>query len=72
MIKNITLVTNYGQENPIGFTYGINIRGIKRQVDSNSVTTKLFVKPSENDTAKNGICSIQTADENLAAEIFSF
>lgn len=68
--KILTFKTELGKDNYAGFSYEINISGIKRTVDSTSLATKMYVEVVDNENAENGICSIQTADNNLGKEIF--
>lgn len=68
--KWVTLVSNYGKENQIGFTYGLNVTAINRNVDSNSLSTKLYVEYCENASDPNGIITIQKAKDNLSKENF--
>lgn len=60
---------NYiGQENPIDFVYGIDVKDIQRTIDSKSIITKLIVKPNSNEYAPNGFCTIATAQNNPTGE----
>lgn len=71
-LKWVTLVSNYGEPNQVGFTYGININGIQRVVETNSLATKLYVDYCENNATKDGIITIQKATDNLSKENFIF
>lgn len=68
--KILTFKTEFGKDNYAGFSYEINISGISRTIDSNSLATKMYVEVVDNENAENGICSIQTADNNLGKELF--
>lgn len=59
-----------GDENHIGFKYGINLKSIRRTIDSESIATKLIVKNNSNEYADGGFCSIATASENPTGENF--
>lgn len=68
--KILTFKTEFGKDNYAGFSFDINLSGISRVVDSNSLATKMYVEIVDNENAEDGICSIQTADNNLAKELF--
>lgn len=56
-------------ENSLGFKYGINLKSIKRSVDSESIATKIIVKNNNQEFAKDGMCSISRAVSNPSGEI---
>ena len=55
-------------ENYAGFKYGINLKGIKRTVDSNSIASKVIVKPNNQEYATDGMCTIARAPSNQTGE----
>lgn len=55
-------------ENHAGFKYGINLKGIKRTVDSNSIASKVIVKPNNQEYATDGMCTIARAPSNQTGE----
>lgn len=57
-----------GKDNYAGFKYGINLKNIKRTVDSNSITSKVIVKPNNQEYAIDGMCSIARAPSNQTGE----
>lgn len=59
-----------GQDNYVGFKYGINLKSIQRTVDSESIVSKIIVKNNSNEFAKDGFCSIARASENPSGENF--
>lgn len=65
MKKHVFFMTERGEDNPYGFRYEKNLSFITRSVDSNSITTKLFVENVDSELSKTGLCSIQTAKDNL-------
>lgn len=65
MKKHIAYMTEKGSVNYAGFRYEKNLTGIDRNIDSQSITTKLYVEPIDSNLAKNGICTIQTAPDNI-------
>lgn len=68
--KTVTLTDNYGQENNIGFRYGVNLSKIARAVKSDELVTKLYVPEIENSAAADGYCSISEAKLNPSGENF--
>ena len=61
-----------GQDNQVGFHYGINVNAISRQILSDQIVTKLIVKNNSNQFAEDGFCSIARAPENPPKENFLF
>lgn len=61
-------------ENHLGFKYGINLKGIKRSDDSDTITSKLIVKDNSNEHADNGFCTIARAQSSPHGEreIYNF
>lgn len=59
-----------GQENYSGFKYGINLKSIKRDIDSEEIVSKVIVKNNSNEFGKDGFCSIARAAENPNGENF--
>lgn len=55
-------------ENYAGFKYGINLKGIKRTVDSNSIASKVIIKPNNQEYAIDGMCTIARAPSNQTGE----
>lgn len=68
--KTVTLSDNYGQENNIGFRYGVNLSKIARTVKSDELVTKLYIPEIENSAAADGYCSISEAKLNPSGENF--
>ena len=68
--KEIAFKDFIGQDNFIGFKYGINLKGIKRTLDSDGIVSKIIVKDNSNEFAKDGFCSISRAKENPTKENF--
>jgi len=64
----------FDQENWAGFKYGINVDDIKRNTVSDSISTKIIVNDNVNEFAKDGICSIVRASDNISGErnLFNF
>ena len=59
-----------GKDNYTGFKYGINLKTIKRTIDSEGIVSKLIVKNNSNEFANDGFCSIARATESPNGENF--
>ena len=68
--KYISFHEYVGHPNYAGFKYGINLKDIKRTVDSDGIISKLIVKNNSNEFATDGFCSIARATENPNGENF--
>jgi phage minor structural protein len=68
--KKIRFKRYVGQENWNGFKYGVNLKHIKRTIDSNQISTRVIVKPNKNEFAESGFCTIQRAHDNPLKENF--
>ena len=68
--KFVTFHKRIGQKQHAGFRYGINLKGIKRSLDSGGLATKLIVKNNTNEFAENGSCNISLAASNPSGENF--
>ena len=57
-----------------GFRYGVNMKSLKRTVESGAVASKLIVKDNTNEFAPDGICSIRRAHDNPSGDnlVFNF
>ena len=66
--KKIKFRRYIGQDNYVGFRYGVNLKQITRQVNSNSIVTKLIVPDNTNEYANNGFCTIARAGSNETGE----
>lgn len=62
--KKVTFHNYTGSENAAGFKYGINLNGVKREINSDSICTKLIVENNSNQFADNGFCSVARADNS--------
>lgn len=72
--KKIVFKEYIGKENYAGFRYGINLKGITRNIDSKQIVTKLIVESNSNEYAPDGFCSIQRATMNPSRDtaIYNF
>ena len=69
-LKTIYLKQFTGDLNYAGFKYGINLKSIKRTLDSKDLVSRLVVKENTNEHAIDGFCTIQRASENPIKESF--
>lgn len=65
MKKHVFFMTEKGAEQYSGFRYEKNLSSISRTVDSNSLTTKMYVESVDSDLTDSGLCTIQTAEDNI-------
>ena len=70
--KWITFHEYIGKENQSGFKYGINLKNIKRTLNSDGAVSKMVVKNNSNQFAKNGFCSIARAKDNPTGENYLY
>ena len=66
--KTVKFFNYVGQENHVGFKYGVNSKDIKRTIDSNQIVSKLIVKANSNEYAPNGFCSIARAPASVTKD----
>lgn len=53
-----------GEDQNIGFIYGLDLKTVKRTIDSKQIVTKTIVKTNSNKYGENGFCTISRAQEN--------
>jgi hypothetical protein len=70
--KFISFKEFIGRDNPAGFRYGINLKGIKRTIDSEGIVSKIIVKDNSNEYAPGGFCSISRSKANPSTENFLY
>lgn len=72
--KRVVFKEYIGNDNYAGFRYGINLKGITRNIDSKQIVTKLIVEANSNEYAPDGFCTIQRAAMNPSREnvIYNF
>ena len=68
--KRISFKRFVGEERWNGFKYGVNLKHIKRTIDSSQFSTRIIVKQNSNQFGKDGMCSIARAKENPIKENF--
>lgn len=70
--KTIKLKNYAGEDNHAYFRYGVNLRDIQRTYESKNITTKLIVKPNNNELGEDGFCTIQRAGANPTGESYIY
>jgi hypothetical protein len=70
--KQIYFKQFVGEEKWNGFKYGVNLKHIKRTIDSDQFSTRVIVKPNSNEFGKDKFCTIARAEENPIKENFIF
>lgn len=66
--KKVCFKEYIGDDNPVGFRYGINLKSIQRNVVSDQIASKVIVQPNTNEFAPNGSCTIQQSILNPTGE----
>lgn len=66
--KTILFQNYVGQNNLVGFKYGVNSSSLKRTVDSKAIVTKMIVAANKNELAPGGACSIALASTNVSQD----
>lgn len=56
--------TESNEMNWAGFRYGINLKSIKRTIETNAIASKVIVKDNNNEFATDGMASIRRAVDN--------
>lgn len=70
--KFISFKEYVGDTNDRGFRYGINLKSIKRALDSSGAVSKIIVKNNSNEFAEGGFCTIANAKDNPSGENFIY
>ena len=68
--KTISFKERLGEETGLGFVYGIDLKSVSRNLNSNNIVTKTIVKQNSNEFGKDGFCTIARAEENYPLENF--
>ena len=66
--KYVTFKEYIGDDNPVGFRYGINLSSIQRNIISDQIASKVIVQANSNEFAPNGSCTIQQSVLNPTGE----
>jgi phage minor structural protein len=70
--KSIRFLELLDKENFAGFKKGVNLKDVKRTLDSKAIVTKLIVPDNVNEFAPNGFCSIARAGANPTGENYIY
>ena len=70
--KYFTFTSELGRKQFNGFTYGVNLDGVERKIDSNELVTKVYVESIDNQHDDNGIITIQNSTYNNLGENFFY
>lgn len=62
--KYITIKNEVGEETGLGFVYGIDLKSISRNIQSDQIVTKTIVPANSNQFGKDGFCSIARSSQN--------
>lgn len=71
-IKKIKFREYLDTPNAAGFKYGVNLKSVKRNIDSEQISTKIIVKPNSNEFADGGFCTISNASDCPTGENFFY
>ena len=66
--KKVCFKEYIGDDNPVGFRYGINLKSIQRNIVSDQIASKVIVQPNTNEFSPNGSCTIQQSILNPTGE----
>lgn len=70
--KRVVFKNYIGKDNFTGFKYGLNLKGIQRNIDSGQIVSKIVVEENSNEYATDGACSISRAIDNPTGELFFY
>ena len=62
--KYVSVRQNVGKELGFGFIYGIDLKSISRNIQSDQIVSKTLVLPNNNECAPGGFCAISSSKEN--------
>lgn len=68
--KYVSFVNEVGGRNGLSFRYGIDLKGVTRTINSDTITSKVIVPANNNKYGKNGFCTIARAKENYPKTTF--
>lgn len=68
--KYISFNSSLEHDIGFGFRYGINLNSISRTNSSANLTTKLIVEKIDNENIDTGVCTIDTAIDNISRDNF--
>lgn len=62
--KYVSVRQNVGKDLGFGFIYGIDLKSISRNIQSDQIVSKTLVLPNNNECAPGGFCAISSSEEN--------
>ena len=62
--KYVSVRQNVGKDIGFGFIYGIDLKSISRNIQSDQIVSKTLVLPNNNECAPGGFCAISSSEEN--------
>lgn len=62
--KYVSVRQNVGKDLGFGFIYGIDLKSISRNIQSDQIVSKTIVLPNNNECAPDGFCAISSSKEN--------
>ena len=68
--KFVYFISEVGEDTGISFEYGIDLKTIGRNLESDKLATKVIVKTNSNEFADQGFCSIARSQWNYSLESF--
>ncbi len=68
--KFINFVNEVGGRNGLTFKYGIDLKAITRDINSDQITSKVIVPANNNQFGKHGFCTIARAKDNYPKTSF--
>lgn len=66
--KKIVLKNFIGDNKNVGFSYGVNLKGVTRNLVSDQIVTKMIVEPNNNENGLNGFSTIARAKNNKSKD----
>lgn len=68
--KYVSVRQNVGKDLGFGFIYGIDLKSISRNIQSDQIVSKTIVLPNNNECAPGGFCAISSSKENYSGVDF--
>lgn len=62
--KYVSVRQDVGKDIGFGFIYGIDLKSINRNIQSDQIVSKTLVLPNNNECAPGGFCAISSSEEN--------
>lgn len=68
--KYVSVRQDVGKDIGFGFIYGIDLKSINRNIQSDQIVSKTLVLPNNNECAPGGFCAISSSEENYSGVDF--